>query len=103
MWDIQEPTGLSYDITSNALVRGGDTITSQVQAQGLSEIESIFEAGTPVKFRIANTSGPNNRTIGAVIMSGSVIVSQLEIQAQNRTNAQYNTTLNGYGEYTVGA
>ena len=103
MWDIQEPTGLSYDITSNALVRGGDTITSQVQAQGLSEIEAIFEAGTPVKFRIANTSGANNRTIGAVIMSGSVIVSQLEIQAQNRTNAQYSTTLNGYGEYTVGA
>ena len=102
-WQIQEPTGLSYDITSNALVRGGDDISSQVQAQGLSEIESIYEAGTPVKFRIANTSGPNNRTIGAVIMSGSVIVTQLEIQAQNRTNAQYSTTLNGYGEYTVGA
>lgn len=102
-YQIQEPTGLSYDITSNALVRGGDTITSQVQAQGLSEIESIFEAGTPVKFRIANTSGPNNRTIGAVIMSGSVIVSQLEIQAQNRTNAQYSTTLNGWGEYSVSA
>jgi len=102
-WQIQEPTGLSYDITSNALVRGGDTITSTVDAQGLSEIESIFEAGTPVTFKIANTSGPNNRTLGAVIMSGSVIVSQLEIQAQNRTNAQYSTTLNGYGEYTVGA
>ena len=102
-WQIQEPTGLSYDITSNALVRGGDTITSQVLAQGLSEIESIFVAGTPVKFQIANVSGGNNRTKGAVIMSGSVIVSQLEIQAQNRTNAQYNTTLNGYGEFVVGA
>lgn len=102
-WQIQEPNGLSYDITSNALVRGGDTITSSVQAQGLSEIESIFEAGTPVKFMIANTSGPNNRTIGAVIMSGSVIVSQLEIQAQNRATAQYSTTLNGWGEYTVAA
>ena len=102
-WQIQEPTGLSYDITCNALVRGGDTITSQVQAQGLSEIESIFEAGTPVKFQIANVSGANNRTKGAVIMSGSVIVSQLEIQAQNRTTTQYSTTLNGYGEYSVSA
>lgn len=102
-FQIQEPTGLSYDITSNALVRGGDTITSQVQAQGLGEIESIFEAGTPVKFRIANTSGANNRTIGAVIMSGSVIVSQLTINAPNRQNATYDTQLNGYGEYTVGA
>lgn len=102
-WQIQEPTGLSYDITSNALVRGGDVISSQVQAQGLSEVEAIFEAGTPVKFQIANVSGANNRTKGAVIMSGSVIVSQLEIQAQNRTTAQYNTTLNGYGEFAVGA
>ena len=102
-WQIQEPTGLSYDITSNALVRGGDTITSQVQAQGLSEIESVFEAGTPVKFQIANVSGANNRTKGAVIMSGSVIVSQLTINAQNRQNATYDTQLNGYGEYTVGA
>ena len=102
-WQIQEPTGLSYDITSNALVRGGDTITSQVQAQGLSEIESIFEAGTPVKFQIANVSGANNRTKGVVIMSGSVIVSQLTINAQNRQNATYDTQLNGYGEYTVSA
>ena len=103
MWDIQEPTGLSYDITTNALVRGGDTITSTVQAQGLSELEAIYEAGTPVKFQIANVSGTNNHTKGAVIMSGSVIVSQLEIQAQNRTNAQYSTTLNGYGEFSVSA
>ena len=102
-WQIQEPTGLSYDITSNALVRGGDAISSQVQAQGLIEVESIFEAGTPVKFQIANVSGANNRTKGAVIMSGSVIVSQLTINAQNRQNATYDTTLNGYGEYTVGA
>jgi predicted secreted protein len=102
-WQIQEPTGLSYDITSNALVRGGDAVTSQVQAQGLGEIEAIFEAGTPVKFQIANVSGANNRTKGAVIVSGSVIVSQLTINAQNRQNATYDTTLNGYGEYTVGA
>ena len=102
-WQIQEPTGLSYDITSNALVRSGDTITSAVQAQGLSEIESIFEAGTPVKFQVANVSGSNNRTKGAVIMSGSVIVSQLTINAQNRQNATYDTQLNGYGAYTVGA
>ena len=102
-WQIQEPTGLSYDITSNALVRGSDAISSLVQAQGLSEIESIFEEGTPVKFQIANVSGANNRTKGAVIMSGSVIVSQLTINAQNRQNATYDTQLNGYGEYTVGA
>lgn len=103
MWDIQEPTGLSYDITSNALVRGGDTITSQVQAQGLSELEAIYEAGTPVKFQIANVSGANQRTKGSVIVSGSVILSQLTINAPNRQNATYDAQLNGYGAYTVGA
>lgn len=103
MWDIQAPTGLSYDITTNALVRGGDTITSTVQAQGLSELESIYEAGTPVKFRIANTSGANNRTIGAVIMSGSVIVSQLTINAPNRQNTSYDAQLAGWGPFVVGA
>ena len=103
MWDIQEPTGLSYDITTNALVRGSDTITSSVQAQDLSELEEIYEAGTPVKFRIANTSGPNNRTIGAVIMSGSVILSQLTINAPNRQNTSYDAQLAGWGPFVVGA
>lgn len=102
-WQIQEPTGLSYDITTNALVRGGDTITSQVLAQGLSELEAIYEAGTPVKFQIANVSGANQRTKGAVIMSGSVILSQLTINAPNRQNATYDAQLNGWGAYTVGA
>ena len=102
-WQSQEPTGLSYDITTNALVRGGDTITSQVQAQGLSELEAIYEAGTPVKFQIANVSGANQRTKGAVIVSGSVILSQLTINAPNRQNASYDAQLTGWGPYTVSA
>ena len=32
-WQVQEPTALSFDISTNALVRSGDTITSTVQAQ----------------------------------------------------------------------
>jgi hypothetical protein len=102
-WQIQEPTGLSYDITTKALVRGGDTITSAVQAQGLSELEAIYEAGTPVKFQIANASGVNNRTKGAVIMSGSVILSQLTINAPNRQNTSYDAQLAGWGPFVVGA
>ena len=102
-FDVQEPVGLSYDITSNALVRGGDSITSAVQAQGLSELEAIYEAGTPVKFQIANASGANQRTKGAVIVSGSVILTQLTINAPNRQNATYDAQFNGWGAYTVGA
>jgi hypothetical protein len=83
-------------------VRSGDNITSSVQAQGLAEIEAIKEAGNPVKCFVANTSGANNRTLGAIILSGSVIVTQLDINGPLGT-ADYTTQLNGYGAYTVGA
>ena len=102
-FQIQEPVGLNYDITSSALVRGGDTITSAVLGQDLSSIESIYEAGTPVKWQIANVSGDNQRTKGSIIASGSCLLTQLQISAQNRNNATYQATLTGYGAYTVGA
>ena len=101
-WQIQEPTGLSYDISTSALVRGNDTITSAVAAQDLASIESIYESGTPVKWKIANASGANNRTAGAVIASGSVLLTQLTLNGANRQNATFTAQLNGYGAYTVG-
>ena len=102
-WQIQEPTGLSYDISSTALMRGNDTITSAVAGKSLADLEDIYEAGTPVKFQIANVSGDNQRTKGAVIVSGSVIIATLTMNGPNRQNADYTTALNGYGAYTVGA
>lgn len=102
-WQVQEPTALSFDISSNALVRSGDTITSTVQGQDFASIEDIYEAGTPVRFQIANTSGANNRTKGAIICSGSVVITQLTLNAPNRQNATYDTQLTGYGIYTVAA
>ena len=102
-WQVQEPTALSFDISSNALVRSGDTITSTVQGQDLASIEDIYEAGTPVRFQIANVSGANNRTKGAIICSGSVVITKLTLNAPNRQNATYDTQLTGYGIYTVAA
>ena len=102
-WQIQEPTGLSYDISTSALVRGNDTITSAVAAQDLASIESIYEAGTPVKWKICNVSGANQRTAGAVIASGSVLLTQLTVNGPNRQNATYDAQLTGYGAYTVGS
>ena len=102
-WQIQEPTGLSYDISSTALMRGNDTISSSVAGKSLADIEDIYEAGTPVMFQIANVSGDNQRTKGAVIVSGSVIIATLTLNGPNRQNADYTTALNGYGAYTVGA
>lgn len=102
-WQVQEPTALNYDISTGALVRSGDTITSQVGAKSLSDLETIYEAGTPVKWKIANVGGDNNRTASSTIVSGSVILSQLTINGPNRQNADYTAQLNGYGDYTVAA
>ena len=102
-WDVQEPTALSFDISSNALVKSGDPITSAVLGQDFASIEEIYEASTPVKFQIANTAGSNNRGKISVICSGSVVITQLTLNAPNRQNATYDTQLTGYGIYTVAA
>ena len=102
-WDLQEPTALNYDISTSALVRSGETITSAVAAQDFASIEDIYEASAPVKWQIANVSGANNRTKGAVIASGSVTITSLTLNTPNRANADYSATLSGYGIYTVGA
>lgn len=102
-WQVQEPTALSFDISSNALVRSGDTITSTVGGLGYDSIEDAYEAGIPVKFQIANVSGANNRTKGAVICSGLVVITQLTLNAPNRQNATYDTQLTGYGIFEVAA
>lgn len=102
-WQIQEPTELSYDISTTALMRSGDTITSTVTAQALADIEEIYEASEPVKWQIANVSGANQRTKGSVIASGSVIITTLKLNGPNRQNADYTANFNGYGAYTVGS
>ena len=102
-WDVQEPTQLSYDISTTALIKGADTITSAVNAQALADIEDIYEDSNPVKWQIANVSGANQRTKGAIIASGSVVISTLTLNGPNRQNADYTAQLSGYGVYTVGA
>ena len=102
-WSIQEPTALNYDISTNALVSSGETITSEVQANDLKSMQDLYEAGTPVKWQIANVSGDNQRTKGSVIASGSALLTQLTINAAVRTAAAYDAQLTGYGAYEVGA
>jgi predicted secreted protein len=102
-WQVMEPTAISYDISTTALVRGNDTITSQVGAKGLADLETIYQNGTPVKWKIANTSGANNRTASSTIVSGSVIIQSLTINAPDRQDATYSANLVGYGLYEVAA
>ena len=102
-WTIQEPTALSYDISTGALVHSGETITSAVGAKGFADLESIYESGTPVKWKIANVGGDNNRTASSTICSGSVVLQTLTVNGPNRANADYTAQLVGYGDYQVSA
>ena len=102
-WQAQEATGLAYDISTTALIRSGDTITSSVAAQSLPDIEDIYEASLPVKWLIAPVSGANQRTKGTTIVSGSVVLTQLTLNGPNRQNADYSASLSGFGPYEVGA
>jgi hypothetical protein len=102
-WVYQEATELNYDISSSALVRSGEPITSQVGAKSYADIQTLYEAGTPFKWKIANVSGANNRTASSTIVSGSVVLTQLTQNDQNRQSSDYTMNANGYGEYTVAA
>lgn len=102
-WQVQEPTGLSYDISSNALVASNETITSSVDGQTLDTLMDYYEASDLLYWQIANVSGANQRTKGSVIVSGQARITSLAINAANRQVATYDTQLSGYGDYTVGA
>ena len=102
-WIVQTPTGISYDITSQALVRGADVITSSVQARGLSELETIYNTADPVTWTIANMTGDNNRTIDSTIISGVAIIQSLSINNPNLADSTFTANLSGYGVYAVAA
>ena len=100
-WQVQEPVGINYDITSNALVRSDETIVSGVSAVGFADILDAADTDQPVAWKIVNASGTNNRTAGTTIVQGSAQITQLVANANNRQVADYTTTLNGYGPYEV--
>lgn len=102
-WIYNEPTELNYDITTSALVRSGEPITSLVTGKTYADILSLTEAGTAFKWKIANVGGDNNRTASSTIVSGSIKIATLTQNDPNRENSEYTMNANGYGDYTVAA
>lgn len=99
-WQEQEVVGLAYDISSTQLVlTDSDTLLSN----GLATLEGLYVNGTKVYWQLANVSGTNNRTKGAVIASGIGYIQNLSINAQNKQNATANFSLVSYGEMTIGS
>lgn len=99
LWVTQEMVGINYDIQTDALIRGNNIPSG---GQAVADVLEIYEAGDPVKWFIATVNGANNRTKQKTILSGSCLVQQLTLNAQNRQIATYNTQLVGVGDYTVG-
>ena len=102
-WQVQEPTGYTYDISTNALVASNEPITSSVDGQTLASLMEYYEASDILYWQIANVSGDNQRTKGSIICSGQCRITSLAINAANRQVATYDTQLSGYGDYNVAA
>ena len=102
-WQVQEPTGYTYDISTNALVASNEPITSSVDGQTLASLMEYYEASDILYWQIANVSGDNQRTKGSIICSGQCRINSIQVTAGNRTVATYDTQLSGYGDYTVAA
>jgi predicted secreted protein len=102
-WQVQEPTGYSYDISSNALYKSNETITSTVGEQTFDTLQEYYENKTLVYWKIANAGGDNNRTPSTTIASGMARITNLTLNAPNRQVATYDSSFAGYGDFTVGA
>lgn len=95
-----EVTGQSYDITGSGLVL---TPTDELLtgAVGLNDFETWIKDQL-LNWRICVMEGTNNRTVVEEIGHGQGKLTNLQIQAQNKQNATYNYTINGYGAIVPG-
>lgn len=104
-FQLQEPVGLSYDITSSALVKSGEEIPSSAPAAlNYNDVSGMALSGVSVStfdWEIASMQGDNNRNVNAVIVSGKAIITNLTLNANNRQKADYTINLSGAGAYVV--
>jgi len=92
--------GQSYDITGSGLVlTPSDSLNTG--ANGLNDMEGYVQ-DTMLYWRICLMEGTNNRTVVEEIAHGTCKCTQLQMKGQNKQNASYNYTLNGYGAIVAG-
>lgn len=95
-----EVTGQSYDITGSGLVlTPSDALLTG--AVGLNDFENWIKDQL-LNWKICVMEGDKNRTVVEEIAHGQGKLTNLQIQAQNKQNASYNYTINGYGALAVG-
>lgn len=97
IWDKNEVTGRSYDITGSALIAAGTDSAAKLFNDMLSNVNDVI-----VNWKIAMASGENNRTMGVVLCSGQAKLTRCEATGQVGNQSTYSYTLNGYGPLVAG-
>lgn len=97
-WQKQDITGLSWDISTDALY---SVDTDATGVNGVDALDLIL-AQQPVTVEFTQTSGEKNRVkpAGAVVYSGQAIVNDINVTAANRTNTTYSLQAQGNGALT---
>ena len=95
LWDEFEITSKSYDISITAMIGVGTDAANQ-----LNDLISNMVDGT-IKWEMAIVSGTNNRTQATLIADGEAKITNVSPVGQNRQNATYSATLNGYGPINI--
>lgn len=94
-WQEQELTGLSWDISCDALY---SVDTDTTGANGEDALDMIL-AKQAVEVEFERTAGEKNRVAqsGGKVYKGNAIVNDISIQAQNRQNTTYTIQAQGTG------
>ena len=94
-----EVVGQTYDISGSALVLT-PTDTLNTGGNSVNDMEG-YVTNTLLYWKICLCDGTNNRNVVETIASGTCKCTSLQLQGQNKQNAQYNYTLAGYGTIDV--
>ena len=101
-----EVVGQSYEITGSGLVLTGndELLTGGVSLNNFEDWVAMPEnVDTVLYWKICVMEGDNQREVVSTIASGQCKITNLQISAQNKTNATYNFTLAGYGAIVPGS
>lgn len=90
----QEVTGYTYDISSDSLF----TVDTDTEGNNTFDVLKLMLAGKAIPFTFEPTSGAKNRVKGnSNVVSGSVVINDASIQAQNRQNVTASFQAQGTG------
>lgn len=101
-----EVVGQSYEITGSGLVlTDSDALLNGGVHLSLFEnwVASPFYVDEVLYWKICVMEGDNQREVVSTIASGQCKITNLQISAQNKSNATYNFTLAGYGAIVPGS